>query len=132
MPAATPLFVRVPADPPPPLQSTTCKEYWFGHEKLDVYRLARAVAKWAGGEVTIPPARKHLRDQLVRAADSMVLNIAEGAGHPAGDQRRHHYRVAAGSAAEVASILDLVEPPGAAERIAELRRVGAMLAQMTR
>ncbi|MSP55613.1 MAG: four helix bundle protein [Myxococcales bacterium] len=43
----------------------------------------------------------HLRDQLQRAADSVVLNIAEG---------RAHFRIAAGSAAERCAALDLIRP----------------------
>jgi four helix bundle protein len=81
----------------------------------------------------IPVQRKHLRDQLVRAADSMVLNIAEGCGREyGGDARRNHYRIAAGSAAEVSAVLDLVVLPGGQERQAELRRVVAMLVKLAR
>ena len=103
----------------------------LGHERLDVYQVALGVARWAAGQV-IPPARRHLRDQLVRAADSMVLNIAEGAGLPPGESRRNHYRIAAGSASEVGAVLDLVALPSGPERQEELRRVCAMLAKMIR
>jgi four helix bundle protein len=41
-----------------------------------------------------------LADQIRRAASSAVLNIAEGAKR-AGKDQAHHYRIAAGSAAEV-------------------------------
>ena len=97
----------------------------------DVRQVALGVARWAARQ-SIPAARKHLRDQLGRAADSMVLNIAEGAGHDPGESRRHHFRIAAGSAAELCAILDLVVLPGADEQQVELRRVGAMLARMVR
>ena len=103
----------------------------LGHERLDVYQVALGVARWAARQV-IPAARKHLRDQLVRAADSMVLNIAEGAGREPGESRRNHYRIAAGSAAEVAAVLDLIALPGGPERQEELRRVCAMLTKMLR
>src|SRR5690349_8197773 len=79
-------------------------EFAFGHENLDCYRLALEVARWAARQ-NIPVARKHLRDQLVRASDSLVLNIAEGAGHPPGDARRNHFRIAMGSAAEVSAVI---------------------------
>ena len=101
----------------------------FDHERLDVYRLMLGVAQWAA-TVSVPTARKHLRDQLVRAADSVVLDIAEGAAHPYGDARRNHYRIALGSAAETCSVLELVRPADADARCDELRRVGAMLAKM--
>jgi four helix bundle protein len=96
-----------------------------------VYRLALAIARWAGAQA-IPTSRKHLRDQLVRAADSMVLNIAEGSGREPGDARRNDFRIAAGSAAEVGSILDLVALRDGAERQKELRRVVAMLTKLAR
>ena len=103
----------------------------FDHERLDVYRLMLGIARWAGS-VAIPANRKHLRDQLRRAVDSAVLNIAEGAGHPKGDARRNHYRIALGSAAETAAVLDIVGVSDADAHRDELRRVGAMLAVMAR
>lgn len=103
----------------------------LGHERLDVYVLALGVARWAAQQ-PIPAQRKHLRDQLVRAADSVVLNIAEGAGREPGDARRNHFRIAAGSAAEVAAVLDLVDFPDGAARQVELRRVAAMLSRLAR
>jgi four helix bundle protein len=102
----------------------------FSHERLDAYRVALGVARWAA-TVHVPAQRRHLRDQLVLAADSVVLNLAEGGGR-AGDARRNHYRIARGSAAEVCAVLDLLCPTGAAERQDELRRVGAMLTKMIR
>jgi len=68
-------------------------------------------------------------DQLVRAADSVALNIAEGAARD-GDVRKHHYRIALGSAAEVAAVLDLIEVDGT--QATDIRRVGAMLAKLSR
>ena len=103
----------------------------FDHERLDVYRLMLELAQWAGG-VAVPANRRHLRDQLLRAVDSAVLNIAEGAAHPLGDARRNHYRIALGSAAEASAVLDLVAVPDAESRRDQLRRVGAMLAVMAR
>ena len=103
---------------------------YFAHDRLDVYRLALEVARWAAVQ-PIPAARGHLRDQLVRAADSVVLNIAEGAGGQPGAARRNHFRIAAGSAAEVAAIVDLVLP-NAGDKAHDLRRIGAMLAKLSR
>ena len=103
----------------------------FGHERLDCYRLALGVARWAARQ-GLPAHRKHLRDQLVRAADSMVLNIAEGSGQEPGDARRNHYRIAMGSAAEIAAVIDLVDFVDGTIRQEELRRVAAMLFKMAR
>ena len=101
----------------------------FAHEALDCYKLAVKLSRWAACQV-FPPHRKHLRDQLVRSADSIVL--AEGAGKGAGDSRRNHHRIALGSAAEVAAIIDITDFPDAEQRRGEVRRVGAMLAAMSR
>ncbi|MBW1878651.1 MAG: four helix bundle protein [Deltaproteobacteria bacterium] len=106
-------------------------EHEFRHENLDVYRLAVRVARWAAHQ-GIPASRRHLRDQLVRAADSVVLNIAEGCGQEPGAARRNHFRIAMGSASETCAVLDLVNLPGGPERQQELRRVGAMLSRMSR
>jgi four helix bundle protein len=103
----------------------------LGHERLDVYKLALEVARWAAVQ-PFPSVRKHLRDQLIRAADSVVLNIAEGSGREPGDARRNHLRIAAGSAAEAAAVLDLVTLPDGAASQDKLRRVVAMLSKLSR
>ena len=101
----------------------------FPHEALDCYKLAVQIARWAARQV-FPPHRKHLRDQFVQAADSAPLNIAEGSGKGPGDSRRNHYRIAGGSAAEVAAVIDIMDFPDGAQKLQETRRVGAMLAGM--
>ena len=103
----------------------------LAHETLHVHHSALGVARWAAGQA-IPAYRKHLRDQLVRAADSVVLNIAEGAGQDPGESRRHHYRIAAASAAEVAAVLDLIALPGGALRQAELWIIVGSLCELVR
>jgi four helix bundle protein len=47
-----------------------------------------------------------LADQLRRAGSSVLLNIVEG-HRRVGKDRAHHYRIAAGSAAEVAAALEI-------------------------
>jgi four helix bundle protein len=49
---------------------------------------------------------RDLADQLRRAASSVVLNLAEGAGRR-GMDRMQHYRIALGSALEVRGALDV-------------------------
>ena len=72
-----------------------------------------------------------LADQLRRAAQSTTLNIAEGNQRAAKD-RRNRFRCALGSAAEVASCLDValaldyVDAPAIAEALALVDRVRAM------
>ena len=49
----------------------------------------------------------HLRDQALRAASSIVLNVAEGAGLPSKKQKLRHYSIAMGSLCEVQAALDI-------------------------
>ena len=105
-------------------------KYQFDLETLDVYQLALEVARGVT-RLRVPAGRTHLRDQWQRAADSVVLNIAEGRAR-GGDAGRNHYRIAAGSAAEVCAALDLLGTPEVAPYQASLRRIGAMLAGLRR
>ena len=100
----------------------------LSHEDLDAYRLALGVARWLRA-TPFPPGDSALRDQAVRAACSLVLNLAEGA-HSQGGNRGKHFRIARGSAAETCAVLDLVDLPGGPERQVELRRVVAMLCRL--
>ena len=53
----------------------------FDHEKLDVYQLAVDFVSRSNDLIgDLPRGRGYLADQLQRAALSIVLNIAEGAG----------------------------------------------------
>jgi four helix bundle protein len=78
-----------------------------------------------------PPAVRSLSDQTVRAATSVPLNLAEGAGRR-GRDRLHHWRIAHGSALEARTALELlvatrgVDPVAAATADALLDRVAAM------
>lgn len=49
----------------------------------------------------------HLRDQALRAASSIVLNVAEGAGLPSKKQKARHYNIAMGSLREVQAALEI-------------------------
>lgn len=50
---------------------------------------------------------RHLKDQLVRAAASVSLNLAEGYGRSSHDDRLRFYRMALGSLRECQAVLDL-------------------------
>ena len=56
----------------------------------------------------MPPGRAHLKDPLDRAATSIVLNLAEGAGEFSPRDKARFYRMARRSAVESAAILDIV------------------------
>jgi len=104
--------------------------YEFTFERSDVYKLAVGVARWMR-QAPWRPSQRSLRDQGTRAAESVVLNIAEGWSRR-GDAGRNHMRIAAGSAGEALAVLDLVDFPGASDRQDELRRIGAMLSRIRR
>lgn len=100
----------------------------FHFEGLDVYKLAVTVARWM--RTTHWPAdAHHLRGEAIRAADSVVLNIAEGIAR-GGKSGMNHFRIAKGSAGEAFAALDVTDFPGCAERRAELRRIGAMVTRL--
>jgi four helix bundle protein len=77
-----------------------------------------------------------LYQQLRTAASSLALNVAEGRGR-AGKDRRHHWRIAAGSAFEVQAALRLaeawgdLEPQESCEAHRLVDRVLAMLWRVT-
>ena len=102
----------------------------FDHENFDCYRLAVSVARWLR-RARFPRGDADLRRQATRAADSVVLNIAEGTSRK-NDAAKNHFRIALGSAAETCAVLDLIDLPGGQDRQTELRRIGAMLAVLGR
>ena len=73
----------------------------FDHERLDVYRLALDFLLFAN-ELTskLPRGRAHFADPLGRAALSVLLNIAEGAGKTSPADKRRFYLTARGSATD--------------------------------
>ena len=53
----------------------------FGHEKLDVYRISIEYVSWVYTHCDkLSGTQRHARDQLLRASQSIPLNIAEGNG----------------------------------------------------
>ena len=52
----------------------------------------------------------HLRDQFVRAASSITLNLAEGSAKGTHKDRARFYRIALGSQRECAAVLELATP----------------------
>ena len=74
------------------------------HERLDVYRVAVAL-RGLVGEVE---AFDSIWDQVVRASDSVVLNIAEGVGRRTAGEKAYFFGVARGSAHEVSACFDVL------------------------
>ena len=109
----------------------------FDHDRLDVYRLAVEytaesflVAQGLSG------LHRHARDQWLRAAQSIPLNIAEGNGKRSPNDRARYFDIARGSALECAAIQDVlvassglpVESSQAMKR--KLHRIVSMLTRM--
>jgi four helix bundle protein len=110
----------------------------FDHEKLDVYRISIEFAAWSYRLCErLQGANRHARDQLLRASQSIPLNIAEGNGKLPSPDRERSLRIALGSALECAATLDVLCACGAIEmQVAQsgkelLVRIVAMLTKMT-
>ena len=85
----------------------------FGHEQLDVYRLSIQYAAWAYNTAkALNGIDRHARDQLLRASQSIPLNLAEGNGKGTEADRRRFFEIARGSALECAAIQDCLEAFG--------------------
>lgn len=82
----------------------------FDFENLEVYKTARIVnqefLKLLKGGNEIP---RPLKDQLLRAASSIMLNIAEGSGRFSRADKRNFYVIARGSVFECVAILDILK-----------------------
>lgn len=84
--------------------------YYLDHERLDVYRFAIRFVVLADKILeALPRGRAYLVDQLRRAASSIPLNIAEGAGEFMPTEKARFYRMAKRCATECSSILDILQ-----------------------
>lgn len=109
----------------------------FDHEKLDVYRLSIGyVAAAYGIAKSLTGANRHIRDQWLRAAQSIPLNIAEGNGKQSLKDKNRFFEIARGSALECAAIHDLLKAFAAVEEEpnrqgkSQLRRIVSMLTRL--
>jgi four helix bundle protein len=106
-------------------------------QRLDVYQRAIEflvlVIEVVGD---LPKGHSERGDQLVRAAESVVRNIAEGAGRWSEADSSKHYKIARGEAMECAASLDVIKlrralAPERYERgVQLLEAVVAMLTKM--
>ena len=110
----------------------------FDHDRLDVYQRTLELLDQVDRILEqMPPGRAHLKDQLDRAATSVLLNIAEGAGEFSLADKQRFYRMARRSATESAAVLDIIRRRGHAPRemldLARdlLLRIVSMLIRMT-
>lgn len=85
----------------------------FGHERLDVYKISLQYIKWVYGiGERLTGTHRHAKDQLLRASQSIPLNIAEGNGKSSEKDRSRFFEIARGSALECAAIQDILEIGG--------------------
>ena len=109
------------------------------HEKLDVYQASIDLVVLIDQVVEhLPRGRGYLADQFQRAALSVPLNIAEGAGEYSSSEKGRFYRMAKRSATECAGIFDvclrlqLIDEEQHKKGRELLIRVVAMLTKMAR
>jgi len=111
----------------------------FDHERLDVYKASIDFVATANAVVeALPRGRAYLADQLQRAATSIPLNVAEGAGEFSRKDKARFYRIALRSATECAALLDVLDrvklgdKPGLAAGRELLLRIVSMLTKMAK
>ena len=113
------------------------KEPIFDHERLDVYRLAiEYVTSSFRTAKSLTGVDRHARDQWLRAAQSIPLNIAEGNGKQSLKDKNRFFEIARGSALECAAIHDILESTGAIDSETtwigktNLKRIVSMLTKL--
>lgn len=85
----------------------------LAHEKLEVYQVALTLSRGVVALVQLlPRSDRDLIDQLTRASQSVVLNIAEGVGRYRPLDKRKFYLAALGSTHECAAVVDLLRVSG--------------------
>ena len=109
----------------------------FDHDRLDVYRLAiEYIADTFGVAKDLSGLHRHARDQWLRAAQSIPLNIAEGNGKRSTKDRARFFDIARGSAFECAAVQDVLvasnglDSASSRQLKAKLKRIVSMLTQM--
>jgi four helix bundle protein len=101
-----------------------------GAEKLRVYRLSLTFSVGVGELLKRARCTIALADQLRRAADSILLNVAEGAAYFRPAQKAQYYRTARASAAECAAALTRIGCDNPRVDIQPLKRQAAMIAAL--
>ncbi len=114
------------------VQGTPARANVTSLETFDVYRVSILACRQCSSFV--PSLSAVLRDQLLRASSSVVLNIAEGFGASSAGVKRRHYEIARGSATECIAVLDLATALSCLDGTREARvlfsRVAMMLAKL--
>jgi four helix bundle protein len=113
-------------------EGTMSKDSQQSKHGLDAHTLAlQAAGIILAQALTVSGPMKSVAGQLIRAASSVALNLAEGNGR-FGRDRMHHWRIAYGSALESSSAMQLLtaarclDPVAASQAEKLLDRVRAM------
>ncbi len=80
----------------------------FDFEKLEVYSKAKLFNRDVSFFLEHTNISKNKKDQLERAAFSIMLNIAEGSGRFTKPDKKNFYIIARGSAFECVAIFDFL------------------------
>ena len=106
-------------------------------QRLDVYQRAIDFLAYVYELVeSLPPGHATRAEQIVNSAESVVRNIAEGAGRWSKLDMAKHYKIARGEAMESAASLDVLrvrgalEPPRYERGVKLLEAIVAMLTKM--
>ncbi|TVP93877.1 MAG: four helix bundle protein [Planctomycetaceae bacterium] len=109
----------------------------FDHDRLDVYHLAiEYTADSFSFAKDLTGVDRHARDQWLRAAQSIPLNIAEGNGKRSPKDRARYFDIARESAFECAAIHDVLVASGglsvdsSGQMKQKLKRIVSMLTRM--
>jgi four helix bundle protein len=105
----------------------------FAHQRLDAYRVAfRLFCDVEEVARSMPTGHAELKDQLRRAAQSTVRNLAEGANRVRPRDKAARFAVACGEIGETDAALGMVEALGLAPscRIQPMRSLAGRVAAM--
>ncbi len=108
----------------------------FGHDKLDVYQTSIEYVGWAYRLCERLKGHRNAKDQLLRASQSIPLNIAEGNGKATDGDRRRYFEIARASALECAAVQDILvvcgalDPDVSSKAKKHLDRIVAMLTKL--
>jgi len=84
----------------------------FDFEKLVIYNKARSYNKKVNAFLISTSLNRTVKDQLIRASFSIMLNIAEGSGRYSKKDKRNFFVISRGSVFECAAIFDYLKEIG--------------------
>jgi four helix bundle protein len=81
----------------------------YDFQKLEVYQFSKTFHKDIRTLLREIPTVKYLKDQLLRASMSVMLNIAEGTGRFSKPDKRNFYIIARSSIFECVALLEILK-----------------------